>query len=183
VRKKSTSAILSLIFLAVFSLWQIFQERFVLGDSVEVENNSVKVARVIDGDTFEIETGEKVRLIGIDAPESVHPTKEDECYGETSSKVLKELIEGKSVYLEKDVSETDRYGRLLRYVYLDGQSINQYLVKEGFAFASSYPPDINKQELLTVLQTKARTEGKGLWSSCEVNDVDEINKLINDALF
>ena len=113
MRKKSTSAILSLIFLAVFSLWQIFQERFVLGDSVEVENNSVKVARVIDGDTFEIETGEKVRLIGIDAPESVHPTKEDECYGETSSKVLKELIEGKSVYLEKDVSETDRYGRLL----------------------------------------------------------------------
>jgi micrococcal nuclease len=181
--KKSVSAVLSLVFLAVFSLWQIFQEKYVLGDSVELENNSARVIRVIDGDTFEIETGEKVRLIGVDAPESVHPSKEDECYGETSSKVLEELIEGELVYLEKDVSETDRYGRLLRYVYFDGQSVNQYLVKEGFAFASSFPPDVKKQELLTVLQTKARTEGKGLWSSCEVNDVDEINELIQDVLF
>ena len=154
-----------------------------LGDVTEKQSNQVKVIRVIDGDTFEIEGGQKVRLIGVDAPESVHPKKPVECYGEISSKVLKQLLEEKTVILEKDVSDTDRYGRLLRYVFLDGVNINQYLVKEGFAYASSYPPDISQQDLLTVLQAEARVLNKGLWGECETNDLEELNELIKDTLF
>ena len=79
-----------------------------------------KVTRVIDGDTIELETGQKVRYIGINTPETVDPRKPAECFGRESSEKNKELVEGKIVELEKDISETDKYQRLLRYVYVDG---------------------------------------------------------------
>lgn len=182
-KNKSFLSLLSLIFLAVYSLFQVFQEDFVLGETVEKQTNQVMVTRVVDGDTFEIEGGKKVRLIGVDAPESVHPKKPVECYGKISAEVLKQLVEGKRVTLEKDVSETDRYGRLLRYVFIDGESINQYLVAEGYAYASSYPPDVSEQDLLTILQTEARVLNKGLWGKCQTNDIEELNELIKDTLF
>ena len=100
------------------------------------------VSKVVDGDTIQLSDGRKVRYIGIDTPETVHPSKAVECYGQEASVKNKELVLGKTVGLEKDVSDTDRYGRLLRYVYLDGIMINDLLVKEGFAKASSYPPDV-----------------------------------------
>src|SRR3990167_5088556 len=78
----------------------------------------VKVVRAVDGDTIKLETGQTVRYIGIDAPELHHPKKRLQCFGKEASDKNKELVEGKLVRLEKDVSETDRYWRLLRYVYL-----------------------------------------------------------------
>ena len=77
-----------------------------------------KVTRVIDGDTIEITGGIKVRYIGINAPESVAPGKPVGCFGKESSDKDKELVLGKEVRLEKDISETDKYGRLLRYIYM-----------------------------------------------------------------
>ena len=77
---------------------------------------TVLVTRVIDGDTIQVETSETVRYIGIDTPEIVHPDKPVECFGQQAANKNKELVLGKSVTLEKDVSETDRYGRLLRVV-------------------------------------------------------------------
>ncbi len=91
--------------------------------------------RIIDGDTIEIETGQKVRYIGIDTPELHHPTKGVQCYGEEARKKNESLVAGKSVKLVKDVSETDRYGRLLRYVFLQPESssagifVNEALVE------------------------------------------------------
>lgn len=126
----------------------------------------VLVVRVIDGDTIELETGQKIRYIGIDTPETVHPDKTVQCFGIEASNKNKELVEGKSVRLEKDVSETDRYGRLLRYVYLDDIFINKFLVEEGFAYSSTYPPDVKYQEIFKASQQKAQEQKKGLWSSC-----------------
>lgn len=128
--------------------------------------DQVLVARVIDGDTIELETGQKVRYIGIDTPETQDRRQGVECYGQEAAAKNKELIAGKYVRLEKDISEADRYGRLLRYVYLENQLINQVLVAEGYARAASYPPDIKYQALLRQAESEAQSAARGLWSSC-----------------
>jgi len=139
------------------------------------EDESVLVTRVVDGDTIEIEGGQKVRYIGIDTPETVDPRKPVECFGKEASNKNKELVEGKRVRLEKDVSETDKYGRLLRYVYLPAGKagvgdlfVNEFLVKEGYAFSSTYPPDVKYQNLFTQAEKEAREANRGLWGSCGV---------------
>ena len=122
------------------------------------------VSRVIDGDTIELSTGEKVRYIGIDTPEIKHPSKGIECYGKEALEKNSELVSGKKVRLEKDVSETDRYGRLLRYIHVDDVFVNDYLVRQGYAHASSYPPDIKHQDQLKEAEIEARENKRGLWS-------------------
>lgn len=126
----------------------------------------VKVVSVVDGDTIKIASGQTVRYIGIDTPETKHPTKKVQCFGAEASQRNSELVAGQNVRLEKDVSETDRYGRLLRYVWVGDTLINQQLVAEGYAVASSYPPDVAKQDLLRAAEQTARTAGRGLWSAC-----------------
>ncbi len=124
------------------------------------------VKRVIDGDTIEIENGQKIRYIGIDTPETVHPEKPVQCFGLEASLKNKEMVEGKSVRLEKDVSETDKYGRLLRYVYVGDTLVNDFLVRQGFANSSTYPPDIKYQDQFRKAEEEARGNNRGLWSSC-----------------
>ncbi len=125
------------------------------------------VVRVVDGDTIEVEIeGEthKVRYIGIDTPETVDPRRPVGCFGEEASAANKALVEGLTIGLEKDVSDTDRYGRLLRYVWLnDSEMVNAILVREGYAQSSAYPPDVRHQELFDGLETEARSTGRGLW--------------------
>ena len=123
-------------------------------------------ATSIDGDTIELESGEKVRYIGIDTPETKHPNIGVECFGKEAAEKNRQLVEGKQVRLEKDVSEVDRYGRLLRYVYVEDQMVNEVLVRGGYANASSYPPDIKHQERLQKAEQEARTQNLGLWSRC-----------------
>lgn len=125
----------------------------------------VKVTKIVDGDTIKIDTGETVRYIGIDTPETVDPKKPVMCYGKEATNKNKELVEGKIVELEKDISEKDRYGRLLRYIWIEDTLINELLVREGFAHSSSYPPDIKYQNQLVAAQQLAITEQKGLWSN------------------
>ncbi len=135
-----------------------------------------RVKKVIDGDTITLENGRKVRYIGIDTPELHDPRKKVECFAKEAYLENKKLVEGKSVRLEKDVSEVDRYNRLLRYVYLidnmdnnatgSGLFVNQYLVQEGFAFASSFPPDVKYSSLLLQSQKEAQEKNKGLWKNC-----------------
>jgi len=122
-----------------------------------------KVIRVIDGDTIKIEGDKVVRYIGIDTPETVHPSKPVQCYGKEASDKNKELVEGKEVKLEKDVSETDKYGRLLRYIWLGDMLVNEYLTREGYAQSSTYPPDVKYQDRFLEAQKLAREENKGLW--------------------
>jgi micrococcal nuclease len=128
---------------------------------------TVKVTRVTDGDTIVLEGGIKLRYIGINAPESVDPRRPLQCFGKEASTRNRELVEGKLIQLEKDVNETDRYGRLLRYVYIDGMMINEQLVREGYAIASAYPPDVKHQEQLRAAERVARENKLGLWAACE----------------
>lgn len=123
-----------------------------------------RVDRVVDGDTFVLSTGERVRLIGVDTPESVKPGSPVECFGREASEHLKQLILGQSVRLERDVSDRDRYGRLLRYAYLGDELINERLVRSGYAQTASYPPDIREQERLRAAERLAREEELGLWN-------------------
>lgn len=125
-----------------------------------------KVIKIIDGDTIEIDNGQKVRYIGINAPETVDPRKEVQCFGEQASAKNKELVEGKTIKIEKDISETDKYGRLLRYVYVDNKMINEQLVAEGYAYATAYPPDIKYQQIFKTAERDARDNNRGLWKSC-----------------
>jgi len=138
-------------------------------ETIDTSNVSTyKVTRVIDGDTIELENGQKVRYIGIDTPETVAPNKPDGCFGKEATDKNRELVEGKAVRLEKDVNETDRYGRLLRYVYVEDTFVNEYLVKQGYAYSVSYPPDIKRQEQLRSAETDARENFRGLWGSCNL---------------
>lgn len=138
------------------------------------QTSNVKVARVIDGDTVELETGETLRYIGIDTPETKHPSKPIQCYGEEAYQANKKLVEGKTVRIEKDVSNTDRYNRLLRYVYITTQAspsgilLNDYLVRNGFAFASTFPPDVKYAEQFLDAQRIARENNRGMWKACSV---------------
>lgn len=130
------------------------------------------VRAVVDGDTIEVEleggTVERVRYIGIDTPETVHPSKPVECFGREASARNKELVGGKEVLLERDTSDRDRYGRLLRYVYVGGALVNEALVGGGFAHASPYPPDVRYEARFRNAERQAREERAGLWGAvCE----------------
>ena len=142
----------------------------------ETSNNQVqsnmreteyKVQRVVDGDTLIIEINnveERVRLIGVDTPESVHPdAKKNVSYGKVASEYTKELVEGKYVGLELDVQERDRYGRLLAYVYINGEMLNERLLMEGHATIATYPPNVKYVEIFKELEQKAKEEEKGMW--------------------
>lgn len=133
------------------------------------DKKEVLVTKVIDGDTIVIEGGEIVRYIGIDTPEM---SQGNECFSQESTQKNKELVEGKLVRLEKDVSETDRYRRLLKYAWVSSESgqgdifVNDYLVRQGYATAVSYPPDIKFQEQFREGERQAKEFNLGLWSLC-----------------
>lgn len=152
-------------------------------DLSETNFESATVIRVVDGDTavVNIDGNEfKLRMIGVDTPETVHPSKPVEYYGKEASDFTKnQLVEGTQIYLEKDVSDVDRYGRLLRYVWLDlpadldNPSIedmntlmfNSMLVSNGYAQLSTFPPDVKYQEHFSVLEKNARDQKTGLWGN------------------
>ncbi|MFH1863167.1 MAG: thermonuclease family protein [bacterium] len=126
----------------------------------------ILVTKVVDGDTIQLEGDKTVRYIGIDTPETVHPSQPVGCFGKEASAKNKELVEGKRVRLEKDISETDKYGRLLRYVYIGDTFVNDYLVRQGYANATSYPPDVKYQDQFRQAEQEARTDKRGLWGKC-----------------
>ncbi len=133
------------------------------------------VTKVIDGDTFYVKLdGDtvSVRMVGIDTPETVDPRRPVGCFGKKSSDETKRLIEGKEVILTKDISDTDKYNRLLRYVFLPvsgGETlfINDYLIRQGFAKSLTYPPDVKYNERFVGAERDARDNLRGLWSECQ----------------
>jgi micrococcal nuclease len=123
--------------------------------------------RVVDGDTIVVKIGLdefKVRYIGIDTPETVDPNRPIGFFGKEASQKNKELVLAKDIKLERDVSDVDKYGRLLRYVYLDGVMINAELVRLGYAKASTYPPDVKYATLFIQMERQARDNKVGLWA-------------------
>lgn len=129
-----------------------------------------RIVRVMDGDTFVATVGgkeEKVRLIGIDTPEVVDPRKPVQCFGKEASNKAKEVLNDRYVHLESDPTQSDRdkYGRLLRYVFLeDGMFFNEYMVREGYAYEYTYRMPYKYQKRFKAAQAEARDNKKGLWA-------------------
>ena len=131
-----------------------------------VQNQSQgTVGWVIDGDTFQLDTGQRIRSIGVDTPEYQPWKHRADFYGKEAFLFAKRLLKDKKVLLERDVSENDKYGRRLAYVYLeDGTFVNRLLVAEGFARAKNYPPDSRYKKTLREAEKEAKTLKKGLWA-------------------
>lgn len=139
-------------------------------ENVEIsELNRYEVISVVDGDTLKINYNgitTKVRLIGVDTPESVSPNKKkNNSYGKKASNYTKERLEGKTVYLEFDVQQTDKYGRLLAYVYLeDGTMYNKELLEKGYAQIATYPPNVKYVDEFTQIQKQTEENKVGFWA-------------------
>ncbi|MBA7714070.1 hypothetical protein ES703_123084 [subsurface metagenome] len=126
------------------------------------------VTRVIDGDTIEVDidgTSYKVRYIGIDTPELDDKRAEYCALAQEATRYNRQLVEGETIRLEKDVSEVDKYGRLLRYVYVDDILVNAELVRQGLAWAKAYEPDTKYQDYLVELEAEARQARRGIWAT------------------
>lgn len=135
------------------------------------------VTRIIDGDTIEVSINgkkEKVRLIGVDTPETKHPDKPVQPYGPEASSYTEKQLAGKKIFLEKDISARDKYGRLLAYVWLREPAgfnetqvrtnmFNSRLLLAGYAQIMTIPPDVKYVDWFTKFQTEARQANKGLW--------------------
>lgn len=134
------------------------------------------VTAVSDGDTITIDDDETIRFLGMDTPELAHPDIgiREECYGKDAKARLEQLILHKYVYLAKEERNTDKYGRSLRYVFLVDEEksdqkvlINAYMIGEGFARAYILEQKFRYKELVNELQTRAKSEKRGLWGSCD----------------
>lgn len=123
-----------------------------------------RVKRVIDGDTFETFSGNKVRLIGVNTPESIGKA---DFYGREASRYSRDRLQDKTVYLFADVGDKDKYGRVLRYVFIDNESImyNESLLVEGYANVMTVPPNVLYAEKFVQSAREARENNRGLWSS------------------
>jgi micrococcal nuclease len=131
-----------------------------------------RVVRVVDGDTILVSVDgarERVRLIGVDTPETVKPNAPVECFGKRASAESHRLLDGRSVRLVADAEARDRYGRSLAYVYRagDGLFVNAELVRGGYATVLSIAPNVRFSDRFAALAREAREAGRGLWSACE----------------
>jgi len=138
-------------------------------NQVSIAKEIAKVVRVIDGDTIEVSLNNKkdtVRLIGIDAPETVDPIKTVECFGKEASEKAKEILTGKTIILESDPTQgnRDKYQRLLRYVFLDDLNFNKLMISEGYVHEYTYKRNPYKyMEEFKNAERIAREGKKGLW--------------------
>ncbi|MCB0209365.1 MAG: thermonuclease family protein [Anaerolineae bacterium] len=125
-----------------------------------------QVINVVDGDTIDVlidGVEYRVRYILIDTPETKHPSKPVEPFGPEAAEANRLLVEGQTVTLEKDVSETDQYGRLLRYVYTGPVMVQEELLRQGLAQVATYPPDVKYVDRFLAVQQAAQNTGAGIW--------------------
>ena len=135
--------------------------------SHSLQTTSAKVTYVFDGDTIEIAGGARVRYIGMNAPEIAHPEKSAQCFGTEATVENKKLVLGKTVTLIPDTTDKDLYGRLLRYVYVGNDFINDELVQKGYAVAEPVKPNLKFAEKFYEDQHTAQNNNVGLWSFCK----------------
>jgi micrococcal nuclease len=133
---------------------------------------SATVTRVIDGDTVDLDSGERIRYLLVDTPESVNGATD--CYGQNAKQLNSDLVMGKQVTLAYDESGcTDRFDRLLAYVSVDGVEVNRTLVERGYACVLYIPPaGTARHSEFQNLETVARATGRGMWSACPVVTCD-----------
>jgi micrococcal nuclease len=135
------------------------------GDDDGDDGEPGTVARVIDGDTVELTTGERVRYLMVDTPES---TTEIECFGEEAKQFNVDLVDGRDIVMRFDVQREDDFGRLLAYVTVDGVEINGVIIERGYGCVLHIPPNgDDRVDAFDELELRARTLGRGLWAACD----------------
>ena len=133
--------------------------------TVTVGEGEILVERVVDGDTLVLSDGEKIRLIGIDTPETVHPSKPVEPFGPEASSFTKRAVEGKAVQLRFDRNKRDRYQRLLAYVYIGDWCLNEALIRAGYSECiTKYPFDKAMKQQFEAAERDAKLNRRGIWS-------------------
>lgn len=139
-----------------------------------IVREKAKVAFVVDGDTIELTDKRRVRYLGINTPEMNFGKGKPDCFAAEAAKVNKELVVGQEIEMEKDVSDKDKYARLLRYVYLpdgeagiDGLLINDFLLRQGFAKLELIPPDLHYSIQFKEASNEAKDNRRGLWGKCQ----------------
>jgi endonuclease YncB( thermonuclease family) len=184
-RKTISTTIITSIFILSLTL-NLFAMSSPPDDPVLSGCEFYRVSHVIDGDTFTLDDNRKVRMIGVDTPETVDPRKDVQFFGKEAARKLKEWIEGKVVCLRKDIDRTqeaDKYGRLLRYVWiysnseespsgrklLKGFFVNAELIKQGYAFAYTRYP-FQYLEDFRLYERQARQKNLGLWDKEKYKD-------------
>ena len=157
--KSSKLLLVAIVLLAITIGLGVRYSVWLTDDTSEMEE--VLVVRVIDGDTIELANGERVRYLGIDTPET------GEYYAAEATAKNIELVEGKIVELQRGERDRDEYGRLLRYVYIDGTFVNAELVATGYAKAYIFNPDERYSQVLVQLEQYAKMRRQGLWEASE----------------
>lgn len=156
----------------ISSLQAVFVSLIILINSYGLNVSEIpenKVIKVIDGDTIEIYKNkkiEKIRLIGVNTPETVNPRKPVQCFGKEASNKLKELLSNQIVRLESDETQTnlDKYGRQLRYVFLNNENINKKMIEEGYGFEYTYKAPYKYQREFKESEKIAKSKSLGLWN-------------------
>jgi micrococcal nuclease len=155
--------------LVAFALAGAFAAMRSGGGPPAASGGDVAVVRIVDGDTLVVTGGVRVRLIGINTPESVDPRRPVECFGKEAAAALGRLVPpGTAVRLTYDVERTDDFGRTLAYLYRqpDGLFVNATLVEQGYAHPATYPPNVAHAGEFAALARQARQGNAGLWSAC-----------------
>ncbi|MBM3692577.1 MAG: thermonuclease family protein [Actinomycetota bacterium] len=141
-----------------------------LGTAARTATPDARVVEVIDGDTVVVAlpdgTRDTVRLLGVDTPETKHPTRPVGCFGPEASAFTRSRLLGRTVRLESDTERRDTYGRRLAYVWLDGRRFNDVLLRAGYARFLVIPPNDAHGRDLLLAELDARAAGRGLWSAC-----------------
>lgn len=133
----------------------------------DVEGTNATVTNVVDGDTIDVDyegSEERIRLILVDTPETKHPQMGVQPFGPEASEFTASRLDGKDVRLEPGVEERDYYGRLLAYVFVDGENFNQQLIEEGLARVAVYPPNTEYLDEFEAAEEEARSAATGIWS-------------------
>lgn len=160
---------IAIFLLQRFGIWDQIQNRIdavIPTQSVTADNGSWRVVRVVDGDTLLLQNNERVRLIGVDTPETKHPTKPVEPFGPEASSFTKRAVEGKVVQLKFDREKRDRYQRLLAYVYIGDWCLNEELIRAGYSpCITRYPFDRSMKARFRIAENEARSARRGLWGT------------------
>lgn len=156
---------MEILFSLLFFLWSWLQPA---PEGLLQKSDLVTVVRVVDGDTIDVllnATTTRVRYIGIDTPEP-YRDREPACFSRESSDKNRDLVEGREVRLVPDAEDVDKYGRLLRYVYVDEVFVNQVLLEGGYAVPLTIKPNTLHAKDFKILADKAKADKLGLWSAC-----------------
>jgi micrococcal nuclease len=128
--------------------------------------SEARVVAVLDGDTISLDSGERVRYLGVDTPELQRERSAEQAFAREAAERNQQLVRGKTVLLEADAEDRDRYGRLLGYLWVDGQNLSVRLAAEGYATQLTIPPNVKYAEEIAAAEAGAREQGLGLWADC-----------------